>query len=200
MPPAPFRRRRPGSSGPARFSPNQPTPTPTPTPRRSSLRAPARRAPTAGSRRGARGGRRSSRAAAPLPSPSPLLPPGRVSRCAGRQKSSPAARSAIRCRSPETRPPCRRRHNRSSPARRPFCQAAFLKEHPGVVVTVTATCTPEEGKRFGPGVLATLRASKVRDELIARGGVARARVEAAASDASAAICDAASGRAVIMRN
>jgi outer membrane protein OmpA-like peptidoglycan-associated protein len=65
-------------------------------------------------------------------------------------------------------------------------QAAFLKEHPGVVATLTATCTPEEGKRFGPGVLATLRANKVRDELIARGGVARARVETAAAASAAA--------------
>jgi outer membrane protein OmpA-like peptidoglycan-associated protein len=75
-------------------------------------------------------------------------------------------------------------------------EAAFIKDHPDVAVTVKGYCTPEEGKRFGPGVLAKLRANRVRDALADRSGVPKSRIQTAADDA----CDATAGRAILVRN
>jgi hypothetical protein len=85
----------------------------------------------------------------------------------------------------------------SPPARSVIArEAAFLKHNPAVTVTIRSYCTPEEGKRFGPGVLATLRSNKVRDDLVALGGIAGTRIAPAAT----AECNADSGRAVVVRN
>jgi eukaryotic-like serine/threonine-protein kinase len=75
-------------------------------------------------------------------------------------------------------------------------EAAFIKDHPDIALTVKGYCTPEEGKRFGPGVLAKLRANKVRDELADRSGVPKSRIQTAADNA----CDAAAARAILVRN
>ena len=76
-------------------------------------------------------------------------------------------------------------------------EAAFLKENPKVTVTIKGYCTPEEGRRFGPGVLATLRTNKVRDELVARGGIPGTRITHAAT---ATACNAEQARVVIVQN
>ena len=78
-------------------------------------------------------------------------------------------------------------------------QAAFLEEHSEIMVIIEGYCTPEEGKSFGPGVLARLRANKVRDELTKHGGVAGSRIRTA-TVASADACTAQSGSVIVERN
>jgi outer membrane protein OmpA-like peptidoglycan-associated protein len=78
-------------------------------------------------------------------------------------------------------------------------EAEFLKANPNVEVTLKGYCTPEEGRRYGPGVLAALRASKVRDELVDRGDIANTRIAAAPALVPVA-GDADIAQVVIIRN
>jgi class 3 adenylate cyclase len=55
-------------------------------------------------------------------------------------------------------------------------QAAYLRDHPNVTITVQAYCSDDEGAREGPKVLAELRANQVRDALEAR-GIAAGRIK-----------------------
>ena len=76
-------------------------------------------------------------------------------------------------------------------------QATYLKDHPEFSATVRGYCTPREGERFGPGVLAELRANKVRNELVGRDAVPAGRILTAGA---AKACDARAGLAVLLRN
>jgi class 3 adenylate cyclase len=56
-------------------------------------------------------------------------------------------------------------------------QAVFLRDNPRIVATIKVYCSPDEGARIGPHVLAVLRANKIRDALKTR-GVAGERIKA----------------------
>lgn len=56
-------------------------------------------------------------------------------------------------------------------------QAAFLRDHPEVTVTIETYCSPGEGARTGTAALAALRANQIRAALKAR-GVAGDRIAA----------------------
>ena len=58
-------------------------------------------------------------------------------------------------------------------------QAAYLKEHPDISVTIEGYSSENEDAREGLGVLAGLRANQVRTALTER-GVAGSRVQTAA--------------------
>ena len=75
-------------------------------------------------------------------------------------------------------------------------QAAFLKGHPEITVIIEGSCTPPESRR-GPGVLAQLRANKIRHELIDHYGMAAARIRVAGP---AKACDARAPLAVVFEN
>jgi class 3 adenylate cyclase/outer membrane protein OmpA-like peptidoglycan-associated protein len=85
-------------------------------------------------------------------------------------------------------------------------QAAFLQDNPKITVTIEGHCSPDEGSREGPAVLAQLRANQVRNALRER-GIADSRSQAigyadakAAAGSDSEASPAQNRRVILLRN